>query len=169
TAFGARGLYRDRPGYDPVLQTMSGIVRDSARLGGKQVINLVAVADYQASMLVVMAVNAALFHRERTGAGQLIETSLLQGVLSAHAHFFVEALECEEEGALGIYPYRLFETRDDQIFIAAGTDKFWRSLCEELSVPELGTDPRYDTNGKRAARREELNEILQPLFRPKTS
>ncbi len=169
TAFGARGPYSNRPGYDPVLQTMSGIVRDNVRVNGKPAIGLVAAADYQAAMLVVMSVNAALFHRERAGVGQLIETSLLQGVLSVHAHFFVEALECEEEGALGIYPYRLFETKDDQIFIAAGTDKFWRSLCEELGVPELGTDPRYDTNGKRAARREELNEVLQPLFHQKAS
>lgn len=169
TAFGARGPYRDRPGYDPVLQTMSGIVRHNASLNGQPAISLVAVADYQAAMLVVMAINAALFYRERTGAGQLVETSLLQGVLSVHAHFFVEALECEEEGALGIYPYRLFETKDDLIFIAAGTDKFWRNLCEELGVRELGADPRYDTNGKRAARREELTEILQPLFQQKPS
>lgn len=169
TAFGARGPYRERPGYDPVLQTMSGIVRDNERYGGKQAISPVAVADYQASMLVVMAVNAALFYRERTGIGQLIETSLLQGVLSAHAHFYIEALECEEEGALGIYPYRLFETKDDQLFIAAGTDKFWRALCEELGVPELGLDPRYATNGKRTERREELNGVLQPLLRQRTS
>lgn len=169
TAFGARGPYRARPGYDPVLQTMSGLVRDSARVNGKQTINLVAVSDYQASMLVVMAINAALFHRERTGAGQLIETSLLQGVLSAHAHFFIEALECAEEGALGIYPYRLFETKDDVIFIGAATDKFWRHLCEELGAPELGADPRYDTNGKRAERREELNAVLEPLFRQRTN
>src|SRR5262249_33649172 len=106
---------------------------------------------------------------ERTGEGQMIETSLLQGVMSAHAHYYVEALECEEEGAFGIYPYRLFETSDDLIFIAAGTDKFWRMLCEELGVPELGTDPRYDTNGKRSGRREELTEILQPIFRKRTS
>jgi crotonobetainyl-CoA:carnitine CoA-transferase CaiB-like acyl-CoA transferase len=169
TAFGVRGPYRGRPGYDPVLQTMSGIVRDNARLNGRPAIGLVAAADYQAAMLIVMAVNAALFYRERADVGQLIETSLLQGVLSVHAHYFVEALECKEEGAFGIYPYRLFETKDDQIFVAAGTDKFWRGLCEELGVPELGTDARYDTNGKRAARREELTEILQPLFRHKTS
>ncbi len=169
TAFGSRGPYRDRPGYDPVLQSLGGLVRDNARFSGKQALGVVAVADYQASMLVVMSVNAALYYRERTGEGQMIETSLLQGVMSAHAHYYVEALDCEEEGALGIYPYRLFETSDDMIFIAAGTDKFWRMLCEDLGVPELGTDPRYNTNGKRAGRREELTEALQPIFSERTS
>jgi crotonobetainyl-CoA:carnitine CoA-transferase CaiB-like acyl-CoA transferase len=169
TAFGSKGPYRNRPGYDPVLQSLGGLVRDNERYSGKQALGVVAVADYQASMLVVMAVNAALYHRERTGEGQMIETSLLQGVMSAHAHYYVQPLDCEEEGAPGIYPYRLFETSDDQIFIAAGTDKFWRALCEELGVPELGTDPRYDTNNKRSGRREELTEALQPIFRKKTS
>lgn len=169
TAFGSKGPYRDRPGYDPVLQAMGGLVRDNVRFSGKQALGVVAVSDYQASMLVVMSVNAALYHRERTGEGQMIETSLLQGVMSAHAHYYVQPLDCEEEGAPGIYPYRLFETSDDLIFIAAGTDKFWRMLCEELGVPELGTDPRYDTNSKRCGRREELTETLQPIFRKKTS
>ncbi len=169
TAFGSKGPYRNRPGYDPVLQSLGGLVRDNERFSGKQALGVAAVADYQAAMLVVMSANAALYHRERTGEGQMIETSLLQGVMSAHAHYYVQPLECEEEGAPGIYPYRLFETGDDLIFIAAGTDKFWRALCEELGVPEMGTDPRYDTNGKRAGRREELTEALQPIFRKKTS
>ena len=58
-------------------------------------------------MLVVTGVLAALLHREKTGEGQKIETSLLQGVMSIQSHYFIEALECEEEGAIGIYPYRI--------------------------------------------------------------
>ena len=169
TAFGPRGPLSARPGYDPVLQTMSGLVRDNARLSGAPAICPVAVSDYQASMLIVMAVNAALFYRERTGTGQLLETSLLQGVLSAHAHYFIEALDCAEEGALGIFPYQLFETADDLIFIAAGTDKFWRALCVELGMPQLGTDARYDTNGKRVLQREALTPLLKPLFKQRSS
>ncbi len=169
TAFGTRGPHRDRPAYDPALQALSGVAKDNVRYSGKVAICSVAAADYQASMLVLAGVLAALYHRERTGEGQKIETSLLQGIMSVQAHFFVEALECDEEGALGIYPYRFFETRDDLIFIAAGTDKFWRALCELLGVPELGTHALYDTNGKRAGRREELTALLQPLFHQKTS
>ncbi len=167
TAFGSTGPQRDRPGYDPVLQALSGIIRDNARFSGKPALLPVAVSDYQASMLVVTGVLAALYHRERTGEGQKVETSLLQAVLSVHAHYFVEPLDCEEEGAVGIYPYRLFETQDDHIFIAAGTDKFWRMLCEVLGVPELGREALYDQNGKRTVRGAELTALLQPIFKQK--
>lgn len=169
TAFGSKGPQRNRPGYDPVLQALSGIIRDNARFSGTPALLPVAVSDYQASMLVITGVLSALYHRERTGEGQKIETSLLQAVLSIHAHYFIETLDCEEEGAVGIYPYRLFETEDDRIFIAAGTDKFWRMLCEVLGVPELGTDPRYDQNGKRTVRATELTALLQPIFKQKTT
>ena len=152
-----------------MLQALSGIIRDNARFSGTAALLPVAVSDYQASMLVVTGVLAALYHRERTGEGQKVETSLLQAVLSVHAHYFVEPLDCAEEGAVGIYPYRLFETEDDRIFIAAGTDKFWRMLCEVLGVAELGTDPRYDQNGKRTAQGAEMTALLQPIFKQKTT
>ncbi len=169
TAFGSKGPQRHRPGYDPVLQALSGIIRDNARFSGTPALLPVAVSDYQASMLVITGVLSALYHRERTGEGQRLETSLLQAVLSVHTHYFIETLDCEEEGAVGIYPYRLFETQDDRIFIAAGTDKFWRMLCEVLGVAELGTDSRYDQNGKRTACAAALTALLQPLFKQKTT
>ena len=169
TAFGAAGPYRDRPGYDPVLQSLSGVARDNLRFGGKVTICPVAVSDYQASMLALSAINAALYHREKTGEGQRIETSLLHGIMSIHAHHFVEPLDCEEEGALGIYPYRFFETRDDLIFIAAGTDKFWRMLCEAIGAAELGANQKYSTNGQRAEHRDELTAMLNDYFPLKTT
>ena len=169
TAFGTRGVYRDRPGYDPVLQALSGVASDNARYSGSVAISAVAASDYQASMLIVAGALSALYHREKSGQGQRIETSLLQGIMSIQSHYFVEALECDEEGALGIYPYRFFETQDDLIFIAAGTDKFWMMLCEVLGVKELGTDPRYAANGQRVGRRNDLNSVLEPLFRLRTS
>ncbi len=164
TAFGSKGEQRNRPGYDPVFQALGGIVRDNVRFSGSVAICPVAVSDYQASMLVVTGVLAALFHRERTGEGQKIETSLLQGVMSIQAHYFVEALDCQEEGAIGIYPYRIFETEDEHIFIAAATDKFWRMLCESLGIPDLGVDQLFHTNAKRTIRAAELTSILQPIF-----
>lgn len=169
TAFGARGPYRHRPGYDPVLQVMGGAAKENLRFSGKVAICSVAVSDYQAAMLAVAGINAALYHRERTGEGQRVETSLLQAVMSVQAHFYCRALETEEEGPLGIYPYRLFETADDLIFVGAATDKFWRILCEALGAAELGEDPKYGTNPRRVAHREELTEKLQPYFRRKTT
>ncbi len=169
TAFGSKGPYRDRPGYDPILQSLSGLARENANYGGRVAISPVAASDYQASMLVLTGVLAALLHREKTGEGQRIETSLLQGIMSIQTHFFYQPLEAEAQGRPGIYPYRLFETNDGLIFIGGATDKFWRMLCEVLGLPELGVDPRYDTNEKRTARSTELAPILEPLMRQKAT
>jgi crotonobetainyl-CoA:carnitine CoA-transferase CaiB-like acyl-CoA transferase len=169
TAFGSKGPYRDRPGYDPILQSISGLARETGNYSGRVAISPVAASDYQASMLVLTGVLAALLHREKTGEGQRLETSLLQGIMSVQTHFFYQPLEAEAQGRVGIYPYRLFETKDDQIFIGGATDKFWRMLCEVLGVSELASDTRYDTNEKRTARSSELAPILEPLFRQRTT
>ena len=166
TAFGSQGPWQKRPGYDPVLQCLAGAARANERFnGGSTGICSVAVSDYQAAMLLSTAICAALYHRERTGQGQFVETSLLQAVMSVQSHQYIEPLDCEEEGAVGIYPYRLFQTADDAIFIAGGTDKFWRLLCEALGLEELGRDVRFATNGQRVNSASELNSVLEPVFR----
>ena len=164
TAFGSRGPCRDRPGYDPVLQSMGGSAHLQVRYSGVVSICSVAVCDYHAAALLLAAINAALLHRERTGEGQLVETSLLQAIMSTLSHFYAQPLDRPEEGPTGIYPYRMFDTADRRIFIAAGTDKFWRLLCDALGVPELGTDPESATNRKRLENAERLTAILQPIF-----
>jgi formyl-CoA transferase/CoA:oxalate CoA-transferase len=165
TAFGSRGPFRLRPGYDPVMQAMSGAAYGNLRVGGKIAISSVAVSDYQAAMLAASGILAALYHREKTGEGQLVETSLLQAVLSVQSHHFCQALDCEEEGPVGICPYRLFETSTDLIFIGAATDRFYRRLCEALEAPELAADPRYQSNATRLRHQGDLYATLEPLFR----
>jgi crotonobetainyl-CoA:carnitine CoA-transferase CaiB-like acyl-CoA transferase len=95
TAFGSKGPLRLHPGYDPVLQAMGGAAQGNVRFSGKVAICSVAVSDYQAALLAVAGIAAALYHRERTGQGQLIETSLLQAIMSAQSHFYCQALEQE--------------------------------------------------------------------------
>ncbi len=165
SGFGSRGPAGHRPGYDPVLQTMGGSAFAQTAMSERPTINSVAVSDYQAAMLMLAGVNAALFHRERTGEGQLLETSLLQAVMSIQSHQYVQPLDGEFEGAAGIYPYRMFETATVPMFIAAGTDKFWQIFCETLGMAELALRPEYETNPQRVERTEELNEILEPLMR----
>jgi crotonobetainyl-CoA:carnitine CoA-transferase CaiB-like acyl-CoA transferase len=169
TAFGPKGPYRDRPGYDPILQSISGLARENANYSGRVAVLPVAASDYQASMLVLTGVLSALLTREKTGAGQRIETSLLQAIMSIQTHFFYQPLEAEAQGRVGIYPYRLFETKDDLIFVGGATDKFWRMICDVLGVPELGRDERYDTNEKRTMRSDELGQIIEPLVRERTT
>lgn len=169
TAFGSKGPYHKRPAYDPVLQSMGGAAKANIRFGGKVAICSVAVSDYQAAMLGAAGINAALYHREKTGEGQKIETSLLQAVMSAQSHYYVRALETKEEGPIGIFPYHLFETSDDLIFIGAPTNKFWQILCHAIDAPEIAAEPKYDTNAKRVAHKDELFAKLQPYFHRKTT
>jgi crotonobetainyl-CoA:carnitine CoA-transferase CaiB-like acyl-CoA transferase len=165
TAFGSRGPLRLRPGYDPVLQTMGGAAQGNVRFSGKVSLCSVAVSDYQAAMLAASGILAALYHREKTGTGQRLETSLLQGILSVQSHHFCDALERDEEGPIGICPYRLFETADEPIFVGAATDRFFRRLCEAIDAPDLATDPRFTTNPDRLRHMAELFARLEPLFR----
>ncbi|MFP6615580.1 MAG: CoA transferase [Candidatus Hydrogenedentota bacterium] len=169
TGFGAKGPFGDRPAYDPILQSMSGGAIGNERFAGTTCISSAAFSDYGAGLLGSSGVLAALFHRERTGIGQHIETSLLQSVMTMQAHSFVKAHNVEDEPPFGIFPYRLFETKDSLIFIAGPTDKFWKILCESIGAPELATDPKYKTNSDRVNHTDELIEILQPLLAEKTT
>jgi len=166
TAFGSRGPYRDRPGFDPLLQSMSGAAAANARLFGVPPhICSVAVSDYQAGMLAALGACAALHHRNLSGEGQLVETSLLQGAMSVQSGSFVQPLECVEEGAPGIYPYHMFATVDGHLFLAIGNDKFWRLLCEALGRADLATDPRYARNSDRVSHAAVLDAEIEPLFK----
>lgn len=168
TGFGTEGPLAKRPGYDPILQSMTGAVVSSERYCGQKAINSVAFSDFGAGMLAYGSIVAALYHRESTGRGQLIRTSLLQSAMAMQSHMFCTAHDVEPEPPFGIYPYRLFETEDSLIFIAGPTDKFWRILCEAVELPELAEAP-YRTNSDRMHRAEELTARLTPIFKTKTT
>jgi crotonobetainyl-CoA:carnitine CoA-transferase CaiB-like acyl-CoA transferase len=169
-AFGSRGPRRDRPGYDPVLQTVAGVALANARInGGTPAVTAAPVADYQAAMQIVAGALAALLYRERTGEGQKVETSLLHAVMAVMSHHFVKPLDCQEEGPVGIYPYRMLRTRDGVIFIAAATDKFWRMLCEAVDAADLAAEPRFATNAGRVAAAGEITPRLEAYLSAKTT
>ena len=164
SAFGASGPYTQRPGYDPVLQSMAGAAHLQQKMNGVAAICPVAVSDYMAAVLLVCSINAALLHRERTGEGQYIETSLLQAIMSAQAQFYIQPLDAEATGPPGIFPYRMFAAADGPIFIAAGTDKFWRLLCGAIGRDDLGADPRYETNPQRVGNAVRLSAEIDPII-----
>lgn len=169
TAFGTTGPDSDRPGYDPILQSLTGAARGNERYSGSVSICSVAISDFGAGMLGAGAISAALYRRERSGEGQLIETSLLQAAMTQQSHMFVEALDAEEEPPFGIFPYTFFETKDDRIFVAAPTDRFWKLLCEAMGDSDLGADLKYATNPDRVAHRDELFERVQSHLKMKTT
>jgi formyl-CoA transferase len=163
TAFGPDGPYRDRPGYDPVLQAMGG-VQHLQGFGGPPQFVRVAVTDYYTAALGTQAVLAALFVRERTGRGQHVETSLLQGVLAL------------QSGSVVDYPgkptflretptYRLYQAGDGQwFFLACGNQAFWAKLCKGIGRPEMTDDPRFGSWLLRGDNRDALMPILEAAF-----
>ena len=169
TGFGPKGPLSEKPAYDGILQSMGGVAKVNEAAMGKVALAAPVFIDIQTATLALGAVLAALYHRERTGEGQLVETSLLQGVMTVQPHAFCQALEKEEEGGLGAYPYNLFETKDGHIFVGAPQEKFWRSFCQVLGQPALAEDPRYGTLADRVEGREELAELIDPIMLQKTS
>jgi crotonobetainyl-CoA:carnitine CoA-transferase CaiB-like acyl-CoA transferase len=167
TAFGSTGPYIDRPGFDPLLQALGGLMTLQGFGGAPQYLRS-APTDYYTASLATQAVLAALFVRERTGRGQRIETSLLHGVLALQSGIVLD------------YPtkptlirdnptYRLYKASDDQwFFVACGNQSFWVKLCAALSMEEFAHDPRFGSWLLRLQNNEALLPILEKRFAEKT-
>lgn len=161
TAFGDTGPYRNRPAYDTILQAMSGAAKKNETYIGKVGVCSVAIADYSTALLVVGAVNAALFSRAQTGHGQHVKTSLLQGAMTTQSHSFLDSPDAEREGEAGLFPNKTFTTREGLIHVCAPTLRFWKDLCEVIEAPELADDPQNQTPAGRAAHADELTQAIE--------
>ncbi len=166
TGFGQDGPYRDRPGYDFMIQGLGGLMsvtgeRDDLQGGGPQKVG-VAVADLFTGMYATNAILAALFHRSRTGKGQYIDLALLDAQVAMLANLGAAYLASGRvPGRMGnahqvIVPYQVFRASDAFLIVAVGNDAQFGRLCAILGMPEAATDPRYATNPARVAHRDEL-------------
>jgi crotonobetainyl-CoA:carnitine CoA-transferase CaiB-like acyl-CoA transferase len=155
TGYGDTGPLADKGGFDQVLQCLSGIAVFQGKGKGNDEPQLVlgSVLDYFTSALLAYGVAAALFHRERTGAGQYMSLSLLRSALTIQAGRFVwadsegrDAVRDSGAGGLtGIHP-----TKDGPLYISVHSNHFFVAFCELIGLPELASDPRCATMSKRA-------------------
>jgi crotonobetainyl-CoA:carnitine CoA-transferase CaiB-like acyl-CoA transferase len=166
-AFGSRGPLSAQPGYDPLLQAASGIMSVTGEDGRPPVRVGVSLVDLGTGVWAALGVLAALYERERTGAGRTLEVSLYETALSLLASQLVGFLGTgvvpgrEGSAFSQIAPYQVFPTRDGELMIVAGNDKLFSALCGVLGVPELVGDPRFLTNPDRVANRPVLLELLE--------
>lgn len=170
TGFGQTGPYRDRAGYDFLLQGMGGLMSVTGEPGDGGTKAGVALVDVITGLHATLGVLAALRHRDRTGEGQQVEVSLLSSLLSALANqssaYAAAGVVPEAMGNRhpSVVPYEVFQASDRPIVIAAGNDRQFRALCTVLDRPGLAEDPSYATNAGRVVARdrlvEELNEAL---------
>ena len=166
TGFGQAGPYASRPGYDFIVQGMSGIMDLTGDPAGEPQKMGVAFADIFAGLYGVIAVQAALALRARTGRGQHIDIALfdcMTGVLANQAmNFLVSGISPRRLGNVhpNIAPYQTFPVSDGYITIACGNDAQFGRLCAILGMPELRGDPRFVSNAARVGHREELSQLL---------
>jgi len=170
TGFGQSGPYRDRSGYDFVMQAMGGLMSVTGEPDGEPMKAGVAMTDILTGMYAATAVLAALAHRERTGEGQWVDLALLDVQVATLANlaesYLVTGRAPERQGNAhaSIVPYQAFATRDGYLVVAVGNDAQFVRLCEVAGRPELAADPRFATNQARVENRAVLVPILEALF-----
>jgi crotonobetainyl-CoA:carnitine CoA-transferase CaiB-like acyl-CoA transferase len=178
TGFGQTGPYRERPGYDFMIQGMGGMMSvtgepDDAPGGGPQRAG-VPIADIITGMYASIAICAALAHRERSGKGQHLDLALLDSQIALLAYqntnYFATGVPPKRIGNLhpNIVPYQPFRCADGDVILACGNDNLFRKFCSASGCPELASDARFATNGKRVENRAELTRLLAAIFKKRT-
>lgn len=174
TGFGQTGLYRERPGYDYVVQAMSGLMSITGEANGQPVKVGVAISDVIAGLFAANAVQAALRHAQRTGEGQHIDISLLDTQLAALVNIASNYLVSGENPPRygnqhqNIVPYQTFSAADGDFVLAVGNDRQFRLLCHLIQEPTLAEDARFATNPARVEHRETLAQHLGEIFHQRT-
>ena len=174
SGFGQDGPYRDRAALDLILQAESGMISVTGEPGGRGVRCGVSIADMTAGMYAAFGIMLALRVKERTGRGQAIDVSMLEGQLSLLGTMIGAYLSDGEEPApmgtayKALLPYQTFRTKSRDLALAVGSEKLWKVFCPAIGCPELAHDPRYRTNSARAKNRDTLIRRLQEVFLGKT-
>jgi crotonobetainyl-CoA:carnitine CoA-transferase CaiB-like acyl-CoA transferase len=174
TGFGSGGGAH-LPGYDLIVEAMSGLMSLQGDEDGPPYRAGVAVFDVISGLQTAIGVLAALDHRRRTGEGQLVEANLLASALAgmvnqtgAYASAGVVPHRMGNSHP-SLFPYEPLPTADGDLVIAAGNDTQFRNLCAVLGAPELGTDERFAANSGRTANRDELRPLLVERLKQRTA
>ena len=170
TGFGQDGPYANRAGYDFLIQGMSGIMDLTGDPDGQPQKIGVAFTDIFTGLYSVIAIQAALAAREKTGQGQHIDMALMDcatGVLANQAMNFLATGDAPRR--LGnahpnIAPYQVFSASDGDLILAVGNDGQFRRACKVLGLDALADDPRFVTNGARVANRAALTDAMAAAF-----
>jgi crotonobetainyl-CoA:carnitine CoA-transferase CaiB-like acyl-CoA transferase len=154
------------PGYDLMVQAMSGLMSLTGDPDGPPYRAGISVFDVMAGNHAVIGILAALRHREATGQGQHVEINLLSSALSG----LVNQSSAYVAGGVvpyrmgnahpSVFPYEALPTADREMIVAAANDRQFRKLCDVLGIPEVADDPRFARNRDRTANRAELRPIL---------
>ncbi len=163
------------PGYDLLVQGMSGLMSLTGDPDGPPFRAGISVFDVMTGLHSAIGILAALHHRDRTGEGQHVETNLLSSALSAlvnqtSAYVAGDVVPTRMGNAhLSLFPYEPLRTGDGELIVVAGNDGQFRKLAAAIGRPHLAADPRFDTVGKRNDHREELRPLLLEALATKSA
>ena len=179
TGFGQTGPYAARGGYDFIIQAMGGLMsltgEPDDRAGGGPMKAGLAVSDLFTGMFAVVAIQAALAHRERTGEGQHIDMALLDSTVAMlsmmASNYFVGG---SPPGRIGnahpnVAPYQLYPTADGHVVVAVGNDRQFQRLCGVAGRPDLAADARFKGNAARVTNRCALDVEMREILLARTS
>jgi formyl-CoA transferase len=175
TGYGQNGPYRDRPGYDFIIQAQGGIMSITGPVEGPPMKVGVAIVDIMAGTFAATSILAALHERERSGQGQYIDIALLDShvawLANVSSNYLVSGQRPARYGNAhpNIVPYEPFPTSDGWIAVGVGNDRQWQRLCTLADWDDLAADERFMTNPQRVEHRDTLVPILQEKFQARTS
>lgn len=174
TGFGQTGPYKNRPGYDNLMQGMAGVMSVTGKPGSPPTRAGVPIADHAAGLTAAMGVLAALNYRHVTGRGQSVDValfdcqvSMMLNVFSAWFNSGIETEKCNDHP--NACPHGVFPTADGHILIATMNDGQFNRVAQTLGRQEWCTDLRFKTNGSRVQHAEELIALMSELLRNKPS
>ncbi|WP_391122791.1 CaiB/BaiF CoA transferase family protein [Psychrobacillus sp. L3] len=170
TGFGETGPERHMPGYDFIIQAMSGLMSITGTKESGPQKSGVAIVDILTGLYACIGIQAALLERVQSGKGQKLDISLYDSAVSALVNVGSNYLMSEKiPTALGndhanIVPYQTFQTSDGEMVIAVGNDNQFKALCIVLEKPEYSTNEHFRTNPNRVKHRKELVPLLEKAF-----
>jgi crotonobetainyl-CoA:carnitine CoA-transferase CaiB-like acyl-CoA transferase len=170
SGFGQTGPYRDRAALDLIVQAESGMISVTGEPGGRGVRAGVSIADMTAGLYAAFGIMNALRVKDKTGRGQYVDISMLEGQLGLLqgpiGGYLADGIVPEPMGTAykALLPYQTFQTMTKDLALAVGSDRLWRIFCPVMGLEALTDDPRFATNVARVQHRGELIARLQEVF-----
>ncbi|CAM3778551.1 CoA transferase [Castellaniella denitrificans] len=174
SGYGKTGPYRDYPAMDLVMQAMSGIIDSTGYPDQPPVKSGAAICDFMAGIHLYAAIVTALYERERTGAGRVVEVSMQEAVFASLAsnlgmlHARGDAAPARtgnRHGGLGISPYNVYQTQDGYVVLNAPGDRHFQAILDVIGRPELKEDPRFVSRSARVQHWAEVDALLEAWTR----
>ena len=174
SGFGQSGPYERRPGFDQIIQGVSGLMSVTGEAGGKPLRAGLAVADIGAGMYAAMGILLAVIERQRSGEGQWVQSSLLHSLI---AMLDFQVARYLNDGDIPVAvgndhptssPMGVYEASDGPFNLGSSGEGTWQRLCKIINREDLIAVPEFANERQRVQHRAQLNAILEPIFAQKT-